>query len=132
MILCLTGGIHSVTSPASAAGMRAFNCWSALVLSNQARVEQSRERVLPIKNGKLGFAKRRENLSLASREGKYITLFQTEDQKIKYYQFQWVTRGGHFDQHPDSEAQQSCNLPTFQLVALQCSVGLSRRPTWSG
>ena len=50
MILCLTGGIHSVTGPASAAGIRAFNCWSALVLSSQARVEQSKERVLPKKN----------------------------------------------------------------------------------
>ena len=47
MILCLTGGLHSVTGPASAAGIRAFNCWSALVLSSQARVEQSKERVLP-------------------------------------------------------------------------------------
>ena len=45
MILCLTGGTHSVTAPAS--GIRAFNCWSALTLSNQARVEQSKERVLP-------------------------------------------------------------------------------------
>ena len=49
MILCLTGGLHSVTGPASAAGIRAFNCWSALVLSSQARVEQSKERVLPKK-----------------------------------------------------------------------------------
>ena len=52
MILCLTGGIHSVAAPTSAAGVRAFNCWSALVLSNHARVEQSKDRVLPKKNGK--------------------------------------------------------------------------------